>query len=150
MARHEHMLDSESKDTRLRCPKDSTLMEKSTVRGEADGKPAEVTVDRCAVCGAVWLDKHELETLLSMKAARQVDIGPFHTNRQNPRASEAVGGLTCPRDASYLVEVEHEQQRHVLICICTECGGKLLDAGELLDLAEFTVVERIKSALRGA
>ncbi len=122
-------------------------MEKSTVRGEVGGTPVEVTVDRCAFCGSLWLDKHELESLLSMKAAKKVDVGPFDSNRQNPRGSEAVGGLTCPRDASILVEVEHEQQKHVLICVCTECGGKLLDAGELLDLAEFTVVERIRAAI---
>lgn len=125
-------------------------MEKVTVRGEIDSKPASVTVDRCALCGSVWLDRHELEALLSMKAAGQVDVGPFSTNRQNPRGAEALGGLICPRDGSILVEVEHEQQRHVLICVCTECGGKLLDAGELLDLAEYTIVERIRSALRRA
>lgn len=125
-------------------------MERVEVRGEIEGRKCSVTVDRCALCGGLWFDRHELEALLSMRVAGELDVGPFSTNRQNPRGAEALGGLLCPRDGSVLVEVEHDQQRHVLICVCTECGGKLLDAGELLDLAEYTVVERIRSALRRA
>lgn len=54
----------------------------------------------------------------------------------------------CPRDQSLLTEVADAKQMHVLIMICSECGGKLLDAGELIDLAQFTVGERIKAALK--
>jgi Zn-finger nucleic acid-binding protein len=86
MSNQTHRHEPEARDTRLRCPKDSTLMEKVTVRGEIETKRAEVTVDRCALCGALWLDRHELDVLISMKAASQVDVGPFSTNRQNPRA----------------------------------------------------------------
>jgi Zn-finger nucleic acid-binding protein len=96
----------------------------------------------------VWLDRLELDAILQMKLAGKVDLGPFNTERQGGgRGSTAVGGMACPRDASILVQIEHEQQRHVLIDICTECGGTLLDAGELLDLADFSVIERIKAAL---
>lgn len=144
----QHMLESEARDTRLRCPKDATLMEKSTVRGMLKGEPRLVIIDRCALCGAVWFDRTELEAIIEMKLAHKVDLGPFNTERQGGgRGSTAVGGMTCPRDASILVQVEHTHQRHVLIDICTDCGGTLLDAGELLDLAEFSVMERIKAAL---
>lgn len=141
------MTEAEARDMRLRCPKDATLMEKATVKGVLKGQPASVTVDRCALCGALWLDKTEIENLLEMKLAGKVDLGPFKSERQNMRGAGAVGGLVCPRDAEFLVEVENKEQRHVLIDICTECGGTLLDAGELTDLSEFTVMEKIRAAM---
>lgn len=147
MGNHEHLHDAERRDTRLRCPKDATLMEKVGIRGKHNGQDRVVSIDRCAFCGAVWLDRTELDTILEMHIAQKVDVGPFNSNRQNPRGAEAVGGLGCPRDGNILVQVEDKKQRHVLIDICTDCGGTLLDAGELLDLADYTVMERIKAAL---
>ncbi len=122
-----HRHESENSDPRLRCPKDGTLMEK-----QALGSDGGVTIDRCARCGALWLDAHEMEQILAMGAARRVDLAP----------------LRCPRDQSLLVEVADKQQKHVLIMLCTDCGGKLLDAGELTDLSEFTMAERLRAALR--
>lgn len=143
------MLESEARDTRLRCPKDGTLMEKSTVRGTLEGKAQSVTVDRCALCGAVWLDRLELDALVKMKLADKVDLGPFHTERQGgSRGATAVGGLTCPRDASILTEVEHPEKSRIHIDICSDCGGTLLDAGELVDISQFSVMERIRMALK--
>lgn len=114
-------------------------MEKSAVAGTSG-----VTVDRCAKCGAVWLDKNELERILAAGAASKVDLGPFGRDKPNG----PIAPLRCPRDQSLLTEVADARQMHVLIMICSECGGKLLDAGELIDLAQFTVGERIKAVLK--
>lgn len=149
MAHREHMLESEARDTRLRCPKDGSLMEHTNVRGSIDGKAHSVSIDRCALCGAVWLDRLELDEILKMKLAEKVDLGPFKTERQGwTRGSTAVGGLTCPRDASILTEIEHPEQSHIHVDRCSDCGGTLLDAGELLDIAEFSVMEKIRKALK--
>ncbi len=133
-----HVHESEIGDVRLRCPKDGTLMEKSRV---ASGG---VTVDRCAKCGAVWLDKHELERILAAGAADKVDLGPFGKDKPNG----PIAPLQCPRDRSIMTEVADARQMHVLVMVCSECGGKLLDAGELIDLANFTVGERIRAVLK--
>lgn len=114
-------------------------MEKASVGGAAG-----VTVDRCAKCGALWLDKGEMERLLAMKAAKAVDLGPFGRDRPNG----PIAALQCPRDGSIMAEVADKAQAHVLIVLCPDCGGKLLDAGELTDLSEFTVGERLRAALR--
>ena len=137
-----HRLESEASDPRLRCPKDGTLMERQTLR--AKGSSAGVTIDRCARCGALWLDANELESIVAMGAAKQADLGPFGKDKPNG----PIAPLNCPRDDSILVEVADKQQKHVLIMLCTECGGKLLDAGELIDLSEFTFMERLRRALR--
>ena len=36
------------------------------------------------------------------------------------------------------------KQPHIQELACTVCGGVLLDAGELKDLSEFTLGERVK------
>jgi Zn-finger nucleic acid-binding protein len=59
MCNSSHAHDIEKKDTRLRCPKDGTLMQKELVAGQ-------VTIDRCAHCGCLWLDKGELEKLIAL------------------------------------------------------------------------------------
>lgn len=133
-----HFHDAEKHDTRLRCPKDGQLMERSTVGGDAG-----VRIDRCAKCGCLWLDKGELERLVAMGGAKAADLGPF--GRDKPGGP--IAPLLCPREGSLLIEVADKTQKHVLIMLCADCGGKLLDAGELLDLSEFTFGERLKAAL---
>lgn len=137
--RKEHILESEKHDTRLRCPKDGTFMQKEQIGG-----PHGVAIDRCGHCGALWLDKGELEKIIAMKAAKHADIGPF----TNDRYIKPLGALTCPRDGSIMTEIADSKQKHVLIMLCSDCGGKLLDSGELIDLQEFTFVERLKATLK--
>ncbi len=138
-----HRLESEASDPRLRCPKDGTLMERQTV-GAKGGSPG-VTIDRCARCGALWLDANEMEQIFALHAAKSVDLGPFGADN---KPNGPIAPLHCPRDHSLLVEIADKQQKHVLIMLCTECGGKLLDAGELIDLSEFTMMERLRAALK--
>ena len=60
---------------KIRCPKDATLMERVMVRGIGIGG-AGIEIDRCARCGAIWLDAFELEKLLSIQdAAKDADVG---------------------------------------------------------------------------
>lgn len=118
-------------------------MQKEPIGRFEGGSGGGVTIDRCGHCGALWLDKGELEKLIAMKAARRADIGPF----RNDRYVKPLGALTCPRDGEILTEIADDQQKHVLLMLCSGCGGKLLDAGELLDLAEFTFVERLRATL---
>jgi Zn-finger nucleic acid-binding protein len=140
-----HFHDAEKHHTRLRCPKDGQLMERAVVGGVGGSGDTGVSVDRCARCGALWLDKGEMERVLSLGAAASTDLGPFGADK--PR-SGPVAPLLCPRDGSVLVEVADKTQPHVLIMWCTECAGKLLDAGELLDLSQHTLGERLRAALR--
>ena len=114
-------------------------MEKQVVGG-SDG----LTIDRCSRCGALWLDAHELERIIALQVTEKVDLGPFGRDKPNG----PIAPLNCPRDHSLLVEVGDKNQVHVLIMLCTDCGGKLLDAGELTDLSEFTMMERLRAALR--
>lgn len=133
------MTRKDLEDSRLRCPKDSTYMEKVMIAG--------IEIDRCAGCGAMWFDALELDKILgsgmAKDLAKQLDIGT--TGR--PSGGRTLGELHCPRDRSMLIDVVDLTQEHVQEKACTVCGGVLLDKGELLDLSEFTIREKLKAIL---
>lgn len=113
-------------------------MERETVQG--------VTIDRCAGCGRVWLDAGEVDRLLmSTEAVLAVDIGA-----SGPAArGQSLGEVLCPRDLTALEVVRHPEQSHIEVDRCPRCKGMLLDAGELRDMDQFTLLERLKSLIGG-
>lgn len=131
--RREH---SKVDELRILCPKDGITMEKVRV--------GELVIDHCARCGGMWFDPYELAAALNHeKAAQKIDTGglpKLYTHRvYNPTNME------CPRDHTSLISVPDARQPHVMIDICRTCGGVLLDAGELKDLDEFTISERLRA-----
>jgi Zn-finger nucleic acid-binding protein len=124
-------------DTRLTCPRDGTLMEKVTVAG--------AVVDRCARCGAMWFDAAELRKVLSNpEAVRWVDAPPD----KDLARGFAIGAARCPWDKSPLAAVPDDAQNHIHMDLCRTCRGVLLDAGELKDLSEVTLRERLGMVFR--
>jgi Zn-finger nucleic acid-binding protein len=118
----------------LKCPKDGTVMTKVTTGG--------VTIDRCEACGAMWFDLNELERLLMGKVkTKEVDIGP----RTRTDATVRTKNLQCPRDGERMDEIEYPEQSHVHVMKCGTCQGMLFDAGELVDVDKFTLLERMKA-----
>ncbi len=132
-------MKGDEQDPRLRCPKDSMYMEKVAAAG--------MEIDRCAGCGAMWFDALELDKVLESGQARnyvkQLDIGA--TGRHT--GVRALGALVCPRCRSPLIRLVDIKQEHVEEMACTVCGGILLDAGELKDLSEFTLGEKVRHML---
>lgn len=119
-------------DSRIRCPKDGTIMERF--------RAGQVEVDRCFACGAVWFDADELAKVLADKAViSKVDTG----GDPDAPTGYAPGGRVCPRDGAALVTVPHTTQTHIQVDLCRSCRGVLLDAGELKDMNEFSLRERL-------
>jgi len=120
-------------DLVLLCPHDGYRMEKEKVGG--------VTIDRCANCGSLWLDALELDRLLASKdAVKRADLGPY--GRKLNRS--ALGDRCCPRDKSELLPMGDVRQPHVRYFGCSICGGMCLDGGDLTDLSELSVRERLR------
>lgn len=119
-------------DGRLNCPRDGTLMEKVRAAGQV--------IDRCHRCGAMWFDAAELRKVLAEKgAAARLDAGPD----TDLARGFAVGATRCPRDGPPLAIVPDNDQAHIHVDLCRECRGVLLDAGELKDLSDVTLRERL-------
>jgi Zn-finger nucleic acid-binding protein len=102
-----------------------------------------VEVDRCLSCGGLWLDVMERDKLLEAGAAALVDtVMPRQANAPKDRTTK------CPRDRSSLIHMVARPQSHISYESCTVCGGVFFDAGELKDLSEFTLRERVRSMFR--
>jgi Zn-finger nucleic acid-binding protein len=114
----------------------------------------KIIVDHCARCGTMWFDAYELETALQTPgAAETIDYGTaaggragFGYELKNYLASDRM----CPRCQRLLTTVPDPRQPHVKIDICSDCHGVLLDEGELKDLSEFTLMERVRALLKRA
>ena len=100
------------------------------------------TVDRCEKCLGLWLDKGErLKILKDKKLVDAIDIGPEETGKQHDEITQ----IDCPRCGVPMHHVTDRAQKHIGFEFCRECQGSFLDAGELRDLSEFTILERIKA-----
>lgn len=116
-------------------------------RGTMDRVEMNVTgggfcVDRCPDCGGIWLDATELQKVIALKGSINID--------KLDAGKLVTGGNTgtrtmrqCPRDGSALAPTQAPTQHHVILDKCPACLGLYLDAGELKDLAEVTLAERI-------
>jgi Zn-finger nucleic acid-binding protein len=105
----------------------------------------DFAVDHCARCGAIWFDAYELQKTLDAKDRglnlRDIDYGVARTYDAKVHGGEIPH---CPRDGTVLLQIPDPRQPHIVIDLCRTCGGVLLDAGELTDLSEFTLAERVK------
>jgi Zn-finger nucleic acid-binding protein len=122
---------------KIRCPKCATIMEKIQA---APG----LEVEHCGRCGAMWFDAYELETALrtSGGTVHAIDYGSARTYDQTVHGGDI---RECPRDHKPLLQIPDPRQPHIVIDLCKHCGGVLLDAGELKDLREFTIGERLRA-----
>ena len=132
----ENGADDRSGPQTLDCPKCGTSMQRVYI--------AAAIIDRCEVCGGLWFDALERERLLQHpEAVQKLDCGPLAP----ARVMNKVTRIHCPRDGSAMIHQVDAQQRHVGFESCTICGGVYLDAGELRDLSEVTLLERLKTLL---
>jgi Zn-finger nucleic acid-binding protein len=121
----------------LRCPRDGTVMERVTL--------GTMSVDRCDICRGMWLDLGELQKLVARPtAAATLDPPMTLASTREMNKSMLVGAMVCPRDGETLRERADAKQEHVRVDECPSCKGVFLDAGELRDLSEHTIGEKLK------
>jgi Zn-finger nucleic acid-binding protein len=127
----------------IKCPKCGAMMKTAAV--------GAVEIDRCSGCNGLWLDALEKEALLQNRsAARAADTSaPAKGSAGKVAAPDGKAKTLCPRDHSLLIHMVDHRQPHIGFESCKVCGGVFLDAGELRDLSEFTIGERLRRVLKG-
>lgn len=110
----------------------------------------QVEVDHCARCGALWFDPYELEAVITAKGGTLGIDGIDYGDAGHRYDSHAFNAnvRSCPRDGATLRVIPDPRQPHIELDACPTCRGVLLDAGELKDLSEFTLGERMKAFFR--
>lgn len=108
-----------------------------------------VEIDRCYKCGGIWLDRGEYEALARLARTRKGSIGQLDIGSSQGESGQryAMDDVFCPRDGSAMRIVRDAKQQHIEYELCSKCGGMFLDAGELTDMTEFTLGERIQAVL---
>jgi Zn-finger nucleic acid-binding protein len=121
-------------DPTINCPKCNAPMRQL--------KAGDITVDRCESCFGLWLDQGERLKLLKDKSlVAGVDVG----DKEVGAASDEITEINCPRCGEAMRHITDRAQKHIGFEFCRECKGSFLDAGELRDLSEFSLSERIKA-----
>ena len=119
-------VETSREDPAVRCPKHDRPMRRFLVAG--------IEVDRCSICGGIWLDAGELESLVNSDrdardAARMLDRADASVEHDD---HEPI----CPRDGTPLVAKRDTNKPHVECDACETCSGVFLDAGELSRMTE--------------
>lgn len=119
-------VETSREDPAVSCPRHDRPMRRFMVAG--------IEVDRCGICGGIWLDAGELESLVASDrdardAARMLDRadGAIEPDDRDP---------VCPRDGAPLIAKRDPRKPNVECDACETCGGVFLDAGELSRMTE--------------
>lgn len=109
-------------------------------------RAGEILLDRCDTCLGLWFDTLELDKIAqNRKAVAALDPTPTHPTHASPHRPHS---MLCPRDRSTLITMHALGQPHIPYESCTVCGGAFLDPGELADLSELNIRERLRRFFR--
>jgi Zn-finger nucleic acid-binding protein len=127
----------------LHCPNCKGVMDRDEL--------GSFCIDRCPDCGGIWLDAAELDKVVALNksGASKGIIDRLDVGKRVPGGNTGTRTMRhCPRDQSALAATNSPTQQHVVYDRCPACLGTFLDAGELNDLADFTLAERIVGIFR--
>jgi hypothetical protein len=55
--------------------------------------------------------------------------------------------VSCPSCGAGMDRVQDEDQTHIILDICSSCDGVFLDAGELTDIKNITLMDHVRRLL---
>jgi hypothetical protein len=84
-----------------------------------------VDIDRCPSCDGLWLDKDELDAVLTRELGVQIDLVSFNPTPISP----AAGVATCHRCERPMITLRGAAD--VSFEWCESCEGTFFDKGEL-------------------
>lgn len=117
---------------KISCPKCQAPMEQF--------KLDLVELDRCPSCQGLWFDARELKLLRNKTSARLVDTGSPAVGQY----MNSTDGYDCPRCDGNMLRLVDPGQPHIWYETCSACHGSFLDAGELVDLTDYSVKDLFK------
>ncbi len=104
--------------------------------GELVGKEAcGLQIDRCDLCGGIWLNRGELDGLVSAEDedVRWLDLDLW---AEAQKVTGAVSPRECPYGHGPLATLGYGDSG-VQVDVCRTCGGVWLDSGELERIVDY-------------
>ncbi|MEM9255707.1 MAG: zf-TFIIB domain-containing protein [Pseudomonadota bacterium] len=104
----------------------------------------EIKVMRCPGCGGILCRAGELQKLRSEWLVDTVlDTG----NTVEGLRQNEIRDIDCPDCDAKMVRIQDTEQTHITLDSCQDCGSTFLDAGELTDLKNVTLVDHVRRLL---
>ena len=98
-----------------------------------------VTIDRCDNCKGLWFDCNEINKLKEYSGADLVDSGEASTGKKY----DTIRNIDCPSCKTKMIKMVDNDQPHIHFESCTVCYGVFLDAGELTDMLDNSILEKV-------
>jgi Zn-finger nucleic acid-binding protein len=117
----------------MKCPKCQSPFTRVDFQG--------IQIDRCVSCHGMWFDALELKDLLAKKGSEKIDIGD---ERDYAKTSQ-VEDYLCPKDGTRMIKMVDVKQSHVWYESCGTCYGMFLDATELSELKDKSLMDIIRT-----
>ncbi|MEH6590032.1 MAG: zf-TFIIB domain-containing protein [Halioglobus sp.] len=123
----------------MKCPKCSSVM--MPVEFGTD-----IKVSRCVGCRGLYCERKMLDSMREEWLVDTVlDTGsPTEGARYND-----VLDVDCPGCGAKMDRVQDEEQTHIVLDVCSSCDGVFLDAGELTDIKNITLMDHVRRLLTG-
>ena len=104
----------------------------------------DINVHRCQGCHGLFCNSATLQMMRDQWLADTVlDTGSAVEGAQH----NLVEDIPCPNCKTIMHRVEDMEQVHVVLDMCPSCDGVFLDAGELTDLKNVTLMDHIRRLL---
>ena len=104
----------------------------------------DISVMRCTGCKGLFSDTETLQKMRDQWLADTVlDTGSASEGAKH----NTLEDIPCPSCNTIMHRVEDIDQVHVVLDVCPSCDGVFLDAGELTDLKNVTLMDHIRRLL---
>jgi Zn-finger nucleic acid-binding protein len=126
----------------MKCPRDESVLETRIYE-------ADIEVDACPSCGAMWLDSGELEKIEEVREHDYLEelkrIADYIGNAYEMARQQARPDICCPKCGSEMASREYAYCSQVMIDVCPKCAGIWLDKGEIQALEIFFERSRMET-----
>lgn len=102
-------------------------------------------VERCTECHGIWFKPEDLRRLKNTYKADIIDTGSTRVGRQQNKIED----IKCPVCGKDMEKVSDEKQTHIWYESCPDGHGVYLDAGELTDFNNDTIMDYVRGWITG-
>lgn len=121
----------------MKCPKCASAMAEIEFG-------TDIKVMRCAGCMGLYCKRSMLQQMRDEWLVETVlDTGSVAVGSRN----NSIKDIQCPDCCTIMEHVEDTEQAHILLDACPSCEGVFLDAGELTDMKNVTLMDKIRKLL---
>ncbi|WP_238946903.1 zf-TFIIB domain-containing protein [Seongchinamella unica] len=105
----------------------------------------DIEVKRCNNCAGIFARREMLQRIRDEWLVESIiDVG---ANSRHSVSVEPGTDVICPACGAVMDPVRDDQQKHIVIDVCSSCDSVFLDPGELTDMKTVTLIDHIRKLL---